>query len=506
MANIEVTSRYPESDEFEYETVLTRLNMDEERRRDIVGARGFVISSPKPIKDDVKDINGIFSTRFGMSLQDSKPYAHKYRCKCGETTTTFMNGQPCPICGHPVKKVDDDFQYFGWIILKEPYYLIHPTLFLSLSAFIGVDPFNNIIEVNTKKDEDGHDMERTRPKNEPFHGIGMMEFKDRFDEIMEFYRRKAKTQNKIDMYNDIMDNKDIIFTQSIPVFTTLLRPYRLDGEDLHFEGTNAIYKMAATLAAHINDDTLKMNRKAKNKSRLLYDLQMKVKKLSDEINAILAGKKGTVRQLFGGRFNFTSRSVIGPDNTLRPDQIKLSYPCLCGLLQQRIISVLHRSYNMQYHNAAIYLMSHDNDHDALITTILEGFIRNDSEGNGIACLINRNPTIGIGGILQCYVVGISNGYTMSMPTTVLKGLAADFDGDTLNIMWILNENFRRAAELILNVRNAMMISKNDGMFDPNYNHQRDTIINANTIVYLSRANYSKALIDKIAMLKRGYIK
>lgn len=504
MANIQVTTHYPISDEYEYETRLERFDLDEERRSDVTSGKGFIISSAKPIKDDVKDPNGIFSNKFGMTLQDIQPFANRYRCKCGAVQSAFMQGQECPICHTPVKFVDDDFKFFGWIVLKDIYHLIHPTLYMSLAAFIGDENLNNIIKIQAKKDEDGNDIEVKKPKNEPFFGIGMMEFYNKFDEVMEFYKNKAKSQSKIELYEDLMSQKDIIFTHSIPVFTTMLRPYRIENAEMHYEGTNAIYKMCATLAYRINDDSLRMTTKSKNKNELLYDLQMKYKALFDEINKILSGKKGSLRQLFGGRFNFSARSVIVPDPTLRSDQIRLSYPCLCGLLQQRIISVLKRSHNMQYHEAFIYLDQHCDDHDPLITAIINGFIKNDCEGKGIPVLVNRNPTIGIGGIIQCYIIGISDGFTMTMPLTVLKGLAADFDGDTLNILLIINEDFRRAAENVLNPCNSMLISKNDGMFNADYNHQRDTIINANTMLQLSRQYYSKDQIDRIKACKYSY--
>ena len=44
----------------------------------------------------------------------------------------------------------------------------------------------------------------------------------------------------------------------------------------------------------------------------------------------------------------------------------------------------------------------------------------------------------------------------------------------------------------------MYISKNDGMFNNSYNHKRDTIINMNTLVQLSRSRYSP---DQIAAIK-----
>ena len=42
----------------------------------------------------------------------------------------------------------------------------------------------------------------------------------------------------------------------------------------------------------------------------------------------------------------------------------------------------------------------------------------------------------------------------------------------------------------------MIISKNDGMFNSDYNHQSDTIINMNTMINLSREYYSKDRISK----------
>jgi len=50
---------------------------------------------------------------------------------------------------------------------------------------------------------------------------------------------------------------------------------------------------------------------------------------------------------------------------------------------------------------------------------------------------------------------------------------------------------------VFNPRNNMYISKNDGMFNNAVNHQRDTIINTQTLLKLSRKNYSKDNLQKI---------
>ena len=75
-----------------------------------------------------------------------------------------------------------------------------------------------------------------------------------------------------------------------------------------------------------------------------------------------------------------------------------------------------------------------------------------------------------------------------------------FDGDTLNILYILNNGFKEAAERVFSPR-AMIISKNDGYFDNNFNLQRDELINASTLVYLTRDHYSASDRDMIAACK-----
>ena len=47
----------------------------------------------------------------------------------------------------------------------------------------------------------------------------------------------------------------------------------------------------------------------------------------------------------------------------------------------------------------------------------------------------------------------------------------------------------------------MYISHDDGLFNTNVCIERDSIINANTLMNLGRHNYTKKQLDKIKMLK-----
>lgn len=496
MSKMSVNVTYPFSDEYEYETTLERINFDDERDMDLLTNNGFIVSDSHGIKKDLKDPLSIFSPKFGQTLKDLNPFANRYRCDCGRTQYKVNNGIKCKWCGHKVKYVDDNFDYTGWIVLNKPYVIIHPGLYKSIEFIIGKDVLNNILNVeHIIKDEDGHETEMKRPSDEPYFSIGMMEFYEKFDEILKFYINKKKS--KMSYYDDIMQHRRSVFTHSIPVFTTLLRPYEIDAKSFYYEDTNSLYTMINKLKTSINNESLKIFRQKKPKLQYLYDLQIKVNELYSSVEAILSGKKGALRTLIGGRYNFTSRDVIVPDPTLRIDEVSLSYAALTKLLEQPIINILHKSYSKSYSDAYDFWYKSCIVENDIIKDIIMSLINNHKNGRGLPVLINRNPTINFGSMFQMHCTKMTTGYTMGVPLQILKPLGADFDGDVLNVMLIINDAFYQRTFEVFNPRNSAYISKNDGMFNNQVNHQRDTIINTQTLLKLSRKNYSKENLDKI---------
>ena len=79
-----------------------------------------------------------------------------------------------------------------------------------------------------------------------------------------------------------------------------------------------------------------------------------------------------------------------------------------------------------------------------------------------------------------------------------------FDGDCLNILYVPNKAFWEGAMECFNPRNAMLLSRNDGKFNNALNIFKDTIINANGMINLSRKYYSKEQLEKIYKLKESY--
>lgn len=490
MAELNVRTSYPFDPIYEYETRLVRINLDEERIKDLQNSKGFIVSEPQSIKKDIKDYNGIFSTRFGQTLQDVNPLANKYTCECKNPKLQgrFYLGFECPICHTKVKYVGEEMDFFGYIILEDPYHLIHPNLYKTIEFLIGAKYLDRILKYDIPKNEDGFDIvDIPKPKGEPYYGIGIIEFYEKFDEIIAYYYKK--NPNKVDYYNDLLKYRDMVFIQSIPVYTTYLRPFKIDSASLFYEGANAVYNILAKHAAIVNKKNMSMTKRAKRpKNELLFDMQQNINKLEKDIEESLAKKKGQIRTLFGGRFNFTSHCVIVSDPWLRSSQIRLPYIALVETLQQVIINILHRSYGISYDAAWKIWYRAKIKKDKRVYDIIEGLIKDS--GEGLPFFINRPPTIQYGSTLFMRCVGINDNYSMSVPLEILGLIAGDFDGDALSALWIINKEVERAGEATFSPRYAMYISRNDGMFNNSVNHQKDIVIANCNLIDMSRKYYT----------------
>lgn len=501
------TKSYPHSDDYEYETYIDYIDFDKEREIDIASGNGFVIGPTKNIKKDLIDYDGIYSPRFGQTLKDVNPYMDRYKCECGKLKGRIHAGIKCPHCNTVCKFVDDNFSYFGWGVLEQHQY-IHPAFYKKLDSFFG----KGAMVKNTKRTKlenmlnsaDAPEKAKAlktpkQIKDEPFFGIGMIEFVERFDEIMKYYYTTSRS-SKGKYYDDIYAHRDIIFTHSLPIFTTLLRPVNIDGGKMTYEETNKYYNEIAASITAINKNNTRMNRSASIKNKHLYRLQSTFMLLYEELEKILSGKKGDFRCLLGGRYTFSSRNVIVQNSDLRIDEVTLPVIGLCILLEQRIKNILSRLYNMQPADAhrewrmAIDSRKPNDRIKGIIQSIIDQY---KSEGmRGIPIIINRNPTISHGGILAMYCVAFTDTYTMGVPLQPLPLLAADFDGDVLNILLPVNKAFIKYAWSKFNPRNSMYISRNDGYFNSAVSMQRDTLINVNTLARLGRSSYTK---EELAM-------
>lgn len=293
---------------------------------------------------------------------------------------------------------------FGWIHIIDDYALIHPDMYKQLETFFGRSKYSkerkdmkkfvlkNMLDYDKEISQDGFEIGPIIKPNEPFYGIGMIEFHERFDEIMDYYHEKYKTnKKKMEIYDDLMNEKEKIFCHNIPVYTTQLRPVDINADTMYYEKTNGMYNMMTRLAASVNNNKRKIDKSPKLKNEQLWRLQKKWIELYDEIVNIISGKRGELRTLVSGRFNFSSRSVIRQDPTLRIDQVRLPYSCLVIACEQRIINILMKTYNITPNEAWDKWYKSITVKDPVIYKILQDMIH--ASGEGIPVIINRNPRL-----------------------------------------------------------------------------------------------------------------
>jgi hypothetical protein len=256
----------------------------------------------------------------------------------------------------------------------------------------------------------------------------------------------------------------------------------------------------AKLNATVNKNHLAIYRNREYQNRLLWDMQTKITRLTDEIINILSGKKGVMRSTISGRAAFTSRTVIVPNYKLKMDELTMPYYALVILMEQVIINIIQKSYNCTYAQAYKIWYYATLQVDERVLSIINNLIKADK----VKVLINRNPTIFYQSIVFKKVVECTLDFTMGIDVYTLKGLAADFDGDTLSTLLIYNKRFAEACEKVYSPRNAFCISRNDGGMNDAVNIFKDTVINLNALMNLSKSYYTQENKDKIKALQEKY--
>jgi hypothetical protein len=262
--------------EKDFKVKLVKLNWDEECRRDFLFDKGFEIKEPGFKGKEEKSLYGIHSPLFATDYGDDDAFADRYSCKCRETIGRLYDGEICPICKTKVVFRDVDLKITGWIILKK-YKVIQPIFYKMIRSIIGEKMFTEMIEFDKEITRDGILLDK-KSKN-PFKGIGMLEFQERFEEIMEYFKKKKK--DKLELITDVLKEKEKVFTSCIPVYSSVLRPVAFKGESFSYTPIDKKYNVIFSLVRSINEGATsvvqsKRKRKKMDNPTKIYSLQKKI--------------------------------------------------------------------------------------------------------------------------------------------------------------------------------------------------------------------------------------
>lgn len=429
--------------------------------------------------DEEPGMYSIHSPMYGTTYLDEHAYEDQWSCECGELTGHNYKGKICPKCKKVVQYVDVNMETTGWIILDN-HVVINPIFYKKLQYFIRANELDSIL--NYKDVKEREQWREQHPEVGPYYGIGISEFAERFDEIMNYYYgiEVKKTSKKKDIFFEIMIQKSAVFAHSIPVYSTHLRPFVVKNEEINYSDDDKLYKRIYTNHTLLNDRyELDVKNKVREKTYerthkgqahlraegILYAIQKDIDALWNfNFNAINKKEGWIVEKVIAGRLDFTARNVIVSDKDLMPDEISLGYMTFLELYKMEITSILTHMYGISYPVARKRVKQASIEYDDQIYKIMMYMV----EKRGCYCLINRNPTINYGSQMAmriAYVNPSMTDFCMALPELVLQAFNADFDGDVMNIMSLKPEDIKSEYYEQLNPLNILFISKNDGKYN-----------------------------------------
>lgn len=175
-------------------------NWEEDYKADMESGKGFDITNPEGIIKATKErtIDGIYSPLFGNGQENTESMI-MYSCQCGNLEGKFFEGKKCEICNSIVRYNSEDIEKTGWLTVDN-YYLIQPNMYFLLSRAFGRGALLKILRYVSSIDLDGNEIrdESLYKENKPethYFNIGMVEFRNKFDEIFETFR-ELKPDNK----------------------------------------------------------------------------------------------------------------------------------------------------------------------------------------------------------------------------------------------------------------------------------------------------------------------
>jgi hypothetical protein len=447
-------------------------NFETDFQNDMANGNGFIIDTPVPVdkRGIIRNPKGIYSSLYGGDITDSEELLRRYRCKCGELTGKFRENMICDKCGTPVSFQDNELDKTGWMVLNPPYVLISPIMYGFLKSIFKQKLLDEMISFRHKLDANGV-MIFTQPSESknPYANIGIVEFARRFDEILEVMGNKSKIL-EIDI---VKRNRDKIFTNKIPVLNLLLRPVVLiSGTTFNYDPINMFYSEMISYVHYINNNI--RNDETNSSLSILYDLQNKWNELNYKIiDQKINGKKHIIRNfILGSRVNFSARHVIVANNdTVSMKSIRLPYLTFCEFYKFHIMNIYKKIYRITVNELQDRWYTLVMTQDPSIMHIIDILIKRTK--GGLRILANRNPTLALGSIQVLIVDGVIDDIddlTVTMPLTILKIFGADFDGDVLSQIPLIDQALANKLEKFYSPE-RLLVSVTTGLYN-----QRITLI------------------------------
>jgi len=456
-----------------------KFDLDRECKLDMATGNGLRLTSVEAFDNkDQKIYNGLQSEFFGTDFGDQQAFEERWSCKCHRYVGSDYAGQMCQFCKTRVEFNDIDLERYGWIICDH-YKFISPIFAEKLNDALGTcGNKDSVLTLILETPFDSPEQYQPRygqadvdPTKHPFMHKGMIWLSENIEEVLRFYMTKRPTKKAL--FEELLSDKDKIFTHCFPVISAVLRTElpNVKNEKAYKMRINAYYKTMIRLNNAINayDPESISEKELCIINRTLAAFHVEVLNVYDEIFKILSGKKGIIQgKVICGRMNFSARNIIGPaSGILRADEVVMCYISFMELFRYEICNFYTKLMKCTIDEADKAWKKAKIKFDPSFYRIIEFMVNNYSDK--LTVMINRNPSIDHGSFLMMHVVYVTpdmDNKTLIIPTSIITDQNAHFDGDMENIYRIVGADLAKAFGKTMNPRFGHAISRIDGRVNP----------------------------------------
>ena len=379
-------------------------------------------------------------------------------CECGLLVGTHKRGHVCNTCLSVCQKpISHDFESILWVRAPNGVRpLMTPQVRLMLrNRFSKVG--NDLIMWLT--DRDYRPSSRPIPEYEQLLSLGVQRgynwFYDNFDELLDTlyglkgFERKPKNagyHESIDLYELIKSNRDCIFSNYLPMPNRSLLVIEKTNvgsyaKTIDIGAIDAIQSMLGIDSpVSIHNTTTKENRTA----RALDGLTNYIESVYGEV---FGGKTGVFRKnAFGTREHFSTRTVATSITGAHDcKELHLSWGSGIGMLKYHLLNKLYLKDFLLNQSLRLIYKSADT-FNPLINNIFNQLIA-ECRYWGIPVLHGRNPTLKRGSQQLLFITKIKKpgDQTNSFSINIVGPMNADYDGDQLNTLSLLDNYMTRGS-------------------------------------------------------------
>jgi len=473
------------------------------------GPNSTILNDVIDVTEDQKDtINKVLYTTNGDY------YTNIPSCSCGKLKGSHRIGQLCSNCNTEIREVVEQF-LIPHVFIRTPRdvsKLVNPKIWMLLRQKLQfskgkfdlvkylTDPYYNPEIKNTENIQSVLNKLTSEGLNIRNYNNFIDNFYTYIDFLLDLKEFKGKVKGpRPDLYYLIQENKDNIFSDYIPLINKALLVVEKTNVGSYIDQQLPILLDAARLMIGIDTEEKANIKSLGRQSRTSKCLSLLSDFYLNTYSSFLSPKTALLRRHIGGtRVDYSFRTVItsnsGPHEY---DEIHIPWSVAISVLKVHIENkLLKRGFcpNQIAHFLTMYAL----EYNEVLDDIFKELINEAKKGNrhGIPCLINRNPSLLKGSIMRCRITKVktdTSDVTTSLPVLITGNLNADFDGDEMNFMLLLDNYSDSRAHMMAPEMNSYNLNSTTKASDVlNVTKQ----VSSSTQIWLNDDEYEDPLIKE----------